>query len=74
MRARPRRDPEVTTASPRLPLNSVPAVGPTSVTVGAGRAQRLERPGQFAIFEFVLDEHRDALARQHSVAHVAIVP
>ena len=28
----------------------------------AGGPQRLERPRQLAIFEFVLDEHRDALA------------
>ena len=26
-------------------------------------AQRVERTGELAIFEFVLDEHRDALAR-----------
>ena len=64
---------DVTTASPRLPRYVAPAVGPTSVTVGAGGAQRLERAGQLAIFEFVFDEHRDALARQTRPAMRLIV-
>ncbi len=34
----------------------------------AGGAQRLERPGQLAILELVLDEHRDALAGEHADA------
>ncbi len=54
----------MTVASPRLPRYAPPLVGPTIVTVGTGFTQRVERSGQFAVFEFVFDENRHALSRQ----------
>jgi hypothetical protein len=45
------------------------------VTVAPAAHNASEQARQLAIFEFILDEHRHALARQHrSVTHVAILP
>ena len=36
---------------------------------GTGRGERVTRPAQLAIFEAVLDENRDPLARQRALSH-----
>ncbi len=54
---------------------SAPPTVRRGVTVDAGRAQRLERTRQLAIFEFIFDEHRDPFAGERRLrAHARILP
>ena len=52
--------------SPRLPRYSAPDDRPDHHDRGAGRDERVARARELAVFEFLFDENRDSLAREHA--------